>query len=164
MLVSLCYVVLGRLLQLVLLCLRSNDFKELEIVVLRHELAVLRRRTGRPTMTWSDRCFLAAASRLLPRSRWASFFVTPATQVRLASAAGRQAVDVRTSSRPPAPLPRAPSVGPAHGAREPAVGLSAHRRRTEGSGTCCYDGAAGLADSPARCALPAGLDVAQPAA
>jgi hypothetical protein len=47
-LVSLCYVVLGRLLQLILLCARSNDFKELEIVVLRHELAVLRRRTGRP--------------------------------------------------------------------------------------------------------------------
>ena len=66
MLVSLCYVVLGRLLQLALLHVRSNDFKELEIIVLRHELAVLRRRIGRPAMTWPDRFFLAAASRVLP--------------------------------------------------------------------------------------------------
>jgi hypothetical protein len=36
--------VLGRLLPLALLCVRSNDFKELEIIVLRHELAVLRPR------------------------------------------------------------------------------------------------------------------------
>ena len=82
MLVSLCYVVLGRLLQLALLCVRSNDFKELEIIVLRHELAVLRRRIGRPAMTWPDRFFLAAASRVLPRSRWRSFLVTPATLLR----------------------------------------------------------------------------------
>ncbi|HWO92554.1 MAG TPA: hypothetical protein VNP53_11375, partial [Methylomirabilota bacterium] len=51
----------------------------MEIVVLRHELDVLRRRTRRPTMTWTDRLFLAAASRLLPRARWRSFIVTPAT-------------------------------------------------------------------------------------
>jgi len=81
-LVSLCYVVLGRLLQLALLCVRSNDFKELEIIVLRHELAVLRRRIGCPAMTWPDRFFLAAASRVLPRSRWRSFLVTPATLLR----------------------------------------------------------------------------------
>jgi putative transposase len=81
-LVSLCYVVLVRLLQLALLCVRSNDFKELEIIVLRHELAVLRRRIGRPAMTWPDWFFLAAASRVLPRSRWRSFLVTPATRLR----------------------------------------------------------------------------------
>jgi hypothetical protein len=45
---SLCYVVLRRVLQLAALRLRSNEFKELEIVVLRHELAVLRRQTTRP--------------------------------------------------------------------------------------------------------------------
>jgi transposase InsO family protein len=81
-LVSLCYVVLGRVLQLALLCVRSNDFKELEIVVLRHELAILRRRTGRPALTWTDRIFLAAASRLLPCGRWQSFIVTPTTLMR----------------------------------------------------------------------------------
>jgi hypothetical protein len=36
--------------------------KELEIVVLRQEVAILRRRTRRPAMTWSDRLFLAAAT------------------------------------------------------------------------------------------------------
>jgi hypothetical protein len=63
---SLCYVVLGRLLQLAALRLRSEEFKELEIVVLRHELAVLRRQAGRPELKPADRVFLAAASRLLP--------------------------------------------------------------------------------------------------
>jgi len=76
---SLGYLVLRCVLQLLALRVRSNDFKDLEIVVLRHELDVLRRRTRRPTMTWTDRLLLAAASRLLPRARWRSFIVTPAT-------------------------------------------------------------------------------------
>jgi transposase InsO family protein len=54
----------------------------LEIVVLRHQLAVLRRQTGRPQLTPEDRVFLAAASRLLPRTRWKSFLVTPTTLLR----------------------------------------------------------------------------------
>ena len=79
MFLSHCYMVLRWVLQLATLGLRSNDCKELEIVVLRHELDILRRRTRRPRMTWTDRLFLAAASRLLPRARWRSFIVTPAT-------------------------------------------------------------------------------------
>ena len=79
MFLSLCYVVLRRVLQLAALRFRSNDLKELEIVVLRHELAILRRRTRRPAMTLTDRLFLAAASRLLPRARWRSFIITPGT-------------------------------------------------------------------------------------
>jgi hypothetical protein len=50
--------------------------------VLRHELAVLRRGMGRPPLIITDRVFLAAASRLLPRDRWSSFMVTPATLLR----------------------------------------------------------------------------------
>ena len=62
---------------------RSNDFKELEIVVLRHELAVLRRARTRPVWTTVDRLFLAAASRrFLARERWRSFMITPATLLR----------------------------------------------------------------------------------
>jgi putative transposase len=68
--------------QLVALRGRLADFKELEIVVLRHELAILRRRSRRPRMTWTDRIFLAAAGRLLPRARWESFIITPATLLR----------------------------------------------------------------------------------
>jgi transposase InsO family protein len=63
----------------VLLGFRSREFKELEIVVLRHELAILRRQTVRPRLTGADRVLLAAASRLRPRPVWASFIVKPAT-------------------------------------------------------------------------------------
>jgi transposase InsO family protein len=81
-LVSFCYVVLRRLLQLAALRVRSNDFKELEIVVLRHELAILRRQRQRPALTTVDRLFLAAASRYLSRDRWRSFMITPGTLLR----------------------------------------------------------------------------------
>jgi transposase InsO family protein len=66
-------------LALATLRVRSDDFKELEIVVLRHELAILRRGSRQPRETWTDRLLLAAASRLLPRRRWPSFIVTPKT-------------------------------------------------------------------------------------
>ncbi|HEY4896084.1 MAG TPA: helix-turn-helix domain-containing protein [Solirubrobacteraceae bacterium] len=79
MLVSFLYVMVGRVMALVLLCFRSSDFKELEIVVLRHELAVLRRQVSRPALAPADRAFLATASRLLPRERWQVFFVTSET-------------------------------------------------------------------------------------
>jgi putative transposase len=66
----------------VLLRPRSEGFKELEIVVLRHELSVLRRQACRPQLRPSDRFLLAAASQLLPRSRWGSLLVTPTTLLR----------------------------------------------------------------------------------
>ena len=79
---SVCYVAVQRILQLVSLLFRTTEFKELEIVVLRHELAVLRRQARRPSYTPADRLFLAAASRMLPRVTWSSFLVTPATLLR----------------------------------------------------------------------------------
>ncbi len=82
MFMSLCYLIVRSVLQLAVLRFQSDTFKELEIVVLHHELAVLRRRVGRPPLTAVDRVFLAAASRLVPRNRWRSFMVTPATLLR----------------------------------------------------------------------------------
>ena len=79
---SFCYLAFRCVLQIAFLRRRSEEFKELEIVVLRHELSVLRRRTRRPQLTMADRVLLAAASRLLPRSSWRSFLVTPATLLR----------------------------------------------------------------------------------
>ena len=79
---SLCYLVVRRVLQLAALRFRSEEFKELDIVVLRHELAVLRRQLRRAGLSPPDRVFLAAASRVLPRTRWRSFVVTPATLLR----------------------------------------------------------------------------------
>jgi len=81
-LVSLCYLVLRRTLQLAALRFRSSEFKEVEIVFLRHQLGVLRRQIARPELEPADRVFLAAASRLLPRTHWRSFAVTPKTLLR----------------------------------------------------------------------------------
>jgi putative transposase len=79
---SVCYLLVRRVLQLAVLRFHSAEFKELEIVVLRHELAVLRRQLARPELRPADRVFLAASSRLLPRSSWRSFMVTPTTLLR----------------------------------------------------------------------------------
>jgi hypothetical protein len=77
-----CYRLLRWVLEFVMLHARSKEFKELEIIVLRHEVAILRRTTRRAAITVVDRVFLAAASRLLPRAQWRSFIVTPATLLR----------------------------------------------------------------------------------
>jgi putative transposase len=79
---SFCHLAFRCLLRLALLRPRSEKFKELEIVVLRHELAVLRRQVRRPELTTADRTLLAAASRLLPRSCSRSFIVTPTALLR----------------------------------------------------------------------------------
>jgi hypothetical protein len=53
----------------------------LQLAVL-HELAILRRRTRQPAMSWTDRLCLAAASRVLSRAQWRAFIITPATLLR----------------------------------------------------------------------------------
>jgi hypothetical protein len=54
--VSLVYLLFRRAFAVAALCLRSREFKELEIVVLRHELAVLRRQVARPRLEETERC------------------------------------------------------------------------------------------------------------
>jgi transposase len=76
------YLALRRSLELVMLCFRSAEAKEIEILVLRHELAVLRRQHPRPRLQPTDRALLAALSRLLPRARWSVFLVQPETLLR----------------------------------------------------------------------------------
>jgi putative transposase len=79
---SFVYLALRRVLELVLLCFRSAEAKEIDILVLRHELAVLRRQHPRPGLQPKDRALLAALSRLLPRARWSVFVVRPETLLR----------------------------------------------------------------------------------
>ena len=55
---------------------RSDTSKEIAILVLRHQLAVLQRRTPRPRMSWTDRALIAAPTRLLPLRRRLGLLVT----------------------------------------------------------------------------------------
>jgi hypothetical protein len=66
----------------VLGCGPTPDADAVEIAVLRHQLAVLRRQVPRPLYTPTDRMVLAALAKLLPRERWSVFLVTPATLLR----------------------------------------------------------------------------------
>jgi putative transposase len=79
---SLAYLAVRAMLGLAVLAARSGRSKDLEIMVLRHELAALRRQSARPSLTRADRAFLAALSRLLPRAAWSSFSVRPETLLR----------------------------------------------------------------------------------
>jgi putative transposase len=79
---SFVYWVVRRLFELLVLLGRSERTKEVEILVLRHELQVLRRQVARPRLRSGDRVLLAALSQLLPRSRRRSFLVQPATLLR----------------------------------------------------------------------------------
>src|SRR6266542_3191219 len=61
---------------------RSAGAKDVEIAVLRHQLAVLHRQIVRPRYTPADRMILATLAKLLPRDRWPIFLVTPSTLLR----------------------------------------------------------------------------------
>jgi putative transposase len=76
------WLIVRLLARLLVLSNADDGAKDLEILVLRYQLRVLRRKTGRPRFTAGDRVLLAAASRALPRRRWASFLVTPQTLLR----------------------------------------------------------------------------------
>jgi transposase InsO family protein len=74
------YVIVRRLLGLVVLVFRGDRAKDAELLVLRHENAVLRRHVGRVRYESADRVWFAALARLIPRMRWTDVFpVTPAT-------------------------------------------------------------------------------------
>jgi hypothetical protein len=76
------YLIFVRLLGWLALLARSDAAKQAEILVLRHQLAVLRRQVVRPRPSWADWGVIAALARLLPRSRRIGLFVTPSTVLR----------------------------------------------------------------------------------
>lgn len=53
--------------------------KDAEILVLSHQLTILRRQASRPRFNWTDRALIAALASMVPRERWAAFLVTPET-------------------------------------------------------------------------------------
>jgi len=78
----LAYLTLCRSIQLLVLLARGDATKDREILVLGHQLKVLRRQTPRPKLEPADRALLAAVSRVLPRSRWSCLPVRPETLLR----------------------------------------------------------------------------------
>jgi len=73
---SLIYLLLRQVSQMLTQLARDGGAKDVELLVLRHQVAVLRRQVHRPDLEPADRLVLAAPSRLLPRARWPAFFVT----------------------------------------------------------------------------------------
>jgi hypothetical protein len=61
---------------------RSSAAKDAELLMLRHEVAVLRRQVARPRVDWADRALLAGLARLLSRPSWNRVFVRPETLLR----------------------------------------------------------------------------------
>jgi putative transposase len=73
------YLFMVRVLGWLVLLARSDAVKDVEILVLRHEIAVLRRQIARPRLDWADRAVLAALARLLPGRLRLDRIVTPGT-------------------------------------------------------------------------------------
>src|SRR5512133_4302601 len=76
------YLIFLQVLGLVLLIGRASAAKDVELLVLRHEVAILRRTHPRPRMDWADRAVLAALVRRLPRALRCRRVVTPDTILR----------------------------------------------------------------------------------
>jgi putative transposase len=78
-LICLVYLLMIRVFGWLALLARSGTSKDMEILVLRHEIAVLRRQVARPKPDWADRAMIAALTRLLPRQLRVHRIVTPGT-------------------------------------------------------------------------------------
>ena len=104
MCVALAYRLLVTVLSWLALLARSWSVKDVEILALRHEVAVLRRANPRPRVSWAGRAVLAALARIMPKALRARRIVTPGTLLRrhrrLVAAKWRQP---RPPGRPPIP-------------------------------------------------------------
>ena len=105
MLLKIVYLLVRRILGLAVLAFRGDLAKDAELLVLRHENAVLRRHAGRIRYEQADRVWLAALARLIPRRHWAEIFpITPATLLawhRKLAASKYDTSNRRKPGRPP---------------------------------------------------------------
>ena len=76
------YLIFQHMLGLVLLMGRTSSTRDVELLILRHEVAVLRRTHPRPHLDWADRALLAALIRRLPQALRRHRLVTPDTVLR----------------------------------------------------------------------------------
>ena len=100
--VGLIYRCFAVVLSWLVLLARSSTAKDVELLVLRHEVAVLRRANPKPRLGWSDRAVLAALARLLPKALRLSRLVTPGTLLRWhRRLVARRWTQPRSPGRPP---------------------------------------------------------------
>ena len=76
------YLIFRQVLGLLLLMARTSSTKDVEVLVLRHEVAVLRRTNPRPRLNWADRAVFAALIGRLPRALRCRRLVAPGTILR----------------------------------------------------------------------------------
>jgi len=111
MLLKIVYLLTCRVLGLAVSGLRGDRAKDAELLVLRHENAVLRRNAGRVRYEPGDRAWLAALARLLPRGHWTGLFpVTPATLLAWHRKLASSKYDTSKRRKPGRP-PTAPGIG-----------------------------------------------------
>ncbi len=96
------YLLFCRIVSFLVLLSRSSAAKDVELLVLRHEVAVLRRATPKPRLDWADRALFAALIRLLPAALRAHRLAAPTTVLRWHRRL------VKTKWRQPRPLGRPP--------------------------------------------------------
>jgi hypothetical protein len=117
------YLIFQQVLGLVLLMGRTSSAKDVELLVLRHEVAILRCTNPRPRMDWADRAVFAALIRWLPQALRCHRLVTPNAIPAVASPPRVQKVDLSEPARTATDQPHPRRPGGADGAGESALGV-----------------------------------------